>query len=144
MSAFEPGVREESRRFHIGELAMRCGFSVHAIRWYETQGLIPNVGRDRGGRRVYEEGHVEHLGFIDRMRRSGMPVAELRRLTALGLEGWRTLPARQAMLAAHRARVEKEIVRLNEALALIDGKAAYYAEWQAKKKRPPSIDSTPT
>ena len=85
MSAFKPRVREEGRRYHIGDFARLCGFSVHAIRWYEAQGLIPNVGRDRGGRRVYEEGHVEHLAFIDRMRRSGMPVAELRRLTELGL-----------------------------------------------------------
>lgn len=130
-------VSREARGYHIGAMARLCGFSVHAIRWYEAQGLIPNVGRDRGGRRVYEDGHVEHLAFIDRMRRSGMPVAELRRLTQLGLEGWRTLPARQAILATHRARVADEMTRLRRALDLIDEKVAYYAEWEAKKKRPP-------
>jgi len=44
--------------FHIGELAARTGRTVHAIRWYETQGLVPGVARDEGGRRLYGEPHV--------------------------------------------------------------------------------------
>jgi DNA-binding transcriptional MerR regulator len=46
-----------STSFRIGELAARTGRSVHAIRWYESLGLMPGVVRDGGGRRVYEEGH---------------------------------------------------------------------------------------
>lgn len=141
MSEFEP--HSGPKRYRIGGIAKLCGFSVHAIRWYEAQGLIPNVGRDRGGRRVYEQGHVEHLAFIDHLRRTGMSVAELRKLTELGLQGWRTLPKRQAMLKAHRERVEREIEDLRDALDLIDRKMAYYAEWDAKKKRPPPLPHLP-
>lgn len=39
-----------SNNFRIGELAARTGRSIHAIRWYEAQGLIPGVARDSGGR----------------------------------------------------------------------------------------------
>ena len=46
-------------RLRIGELAARAGRSVHAIRWYESQGLIPGVMRDAGGRRVYSESHPD-------------------------------------------------------------------------------------
>ena len=41
--------------FRIGTLATRSGRSIHTIRWYESQGLIPGVERDAGGRRVYVE-----------------------------------------------------------------------------------------
>jgi DNA-binding transcriptional MerR regulator len=129
--------------FHIGGLAKLSGRSVHTIRWYEAQGLIPRVGRDRGGRRVYEHGHVEHLIFIDRMRRTGMSVAQMRELTELGMQGWRTLGERQELLRQHRARVEEEIAALKAALGLIDAKVAYYAEWEVRKKRPPAASPLP-
>ena len=56
---------------HIGEVATRTGRSVHAIRWYEAQGLVPGVERDGGGRRVYTEHHVGWLEFMDRLRGTG-------------------------------------------------------------------------
>ncbi len=130
-------------RTYIGGFAKLCGRSVHTIRWYETQGLIPNVGRDGGGRRVYERDHVEHLIFLERMRRSGMSVAEMRTLTELAWQGWRTLEERQAMLRTHRARVEEQIIELHAALDLIDEKIGYYAEWAARKKRPPPLPAVP-
>lgn len=129
-----------TERFHIGGLAKRCGRSVHTIRWYESQGLIPDVARDVGGRRVFERGHVEHLLFLDRMRRTGMSVAEMRRLTDLSMAGWRTIGDRRAALVAHRARVEEQIRDLQSALTLIDEKIGYYDEWERRKKRPPSLD----
>jgi DNA-binding transcriptional MerR regulator len=125
-----------SERYSIGELAKLTGRSVHTIRWYEAQGLIPNVERDGGGRRFYQPNHVEHLVFLELLRRTGMSVAAMRELVALALQGWRTLEERQAMLRAHRTRVETEIDELRTALGLIDAKLAYYDEWMANKKRP--------
>lgn len=131
-------------RFHIGGLAKRTGRSVHTIRWYETQGLIPRVERDSGGRRVYEPDHVEQLIFLDRMRRTGMSVAEMRRLTSLGLAGWRTLEDRQALLLAHRTQVEDKIRELQAALTLIDEKVGYYDQWARQKKRPAPLPALPS
>lgn len=133
-----------TERFHIGGLARRTGRSVHTIRWYEAQGLIPRVERDAGGRRVYEPDHVEHLIFLERMRRAGMSVAEMRRLTSLGLAGWRTLPERQALLLAHRKLVEERIGELRSALTLIDEKVGYYDQWARQKRRPPALPAVPT
>lgn len=129
--------------FRIGKLADLCGRSVHAIRWYEAQGLIPGVERDAGGRRVYVPQHVEHLVFLEWLRRTGMSVSEMRKFTALGVQGWRTLDEREARLRAHRKRMEDEIETLRTALDLIDAKLDYYAEWKARKKRPPPLLTLP-
>ncbi len=32
------------KHFHIGELVRRSGRSVHTLRWYEAQGLMPGGG----------------------------------------------------------------------------------------------------
>ena len=57
-----------SSNFLIGELSARSGRSIHTIRWYEAQGLMPGVQRDGGGRRVYAEGHVAWLQLMQRLR----------------------------------------------------------------------------
>ncbi|MDO8322394.1 MAG: MerR family transcriptional regulator [Phenylobacterium sp.] len=123
-------------RYHIGRFAKLVDRSVHTIRWYEAQGLIPAVGRDAGGRRVYEDDHVEHLLFLERMRRTGMSVAEMRRLTELSMQGWTTLQARQSLLADHRAEIEEKVAELRSAVDDINAKIAFYDEWARNKRRP--------
>jgi DNA-binding transcriptional MerR regulator len=122
--------------FMIGELASRTARTVHAIRWYETQGLMPGVQRNGGGRRVYNEQHVDWLLLMERLRRTGMSIAEMRRYTTLVMQGKATLAQRRDMLAAHRARVLSTIEEWSQALALLDGKLDFYGEWLASGHRP--------
>jgi DNA-binding transcriptional MerR regulator len=124
--------------FQIGELAKRTGRSVHAIRWYEAQGLLPGVRRDGGGRRVYDELHVGWLELMSRLRRTGMSIAEMRDYTKLVRLGRSTLEQRQELLALHRARVEESIAELSSALELIDSKISFYGAWIATGKQPES------
>lgn len=124
------------KSFHIGRLVELTGRSEHTIRWYERQGLIPNVGRDRGGRRVYEQGHVDHLIFLEWLRLTGMTVADMRTFTDLSMQGWRTLEKRQELLNTHRQTVEQRIVDLQVALDLIEAKTEYFSRWASQKKRP--------
>ena len=122
---------------HIGEIASRTGRSVHAIRWYESQGLVPGVERDGGGRRVYTEHHVGWLEFMDRLRGTGMSVAQMRAYTVLVKKGSDVaLEERRALLKAHKARVLENIERWTEALTLIEAKLEFYDEWVAKGARP--------
>jgi DNA-binding transcriptional MerR regulator len=122
--------------FMIGELASRTARTVHAIRWYETQGLMPGVQRNGGGRRVYNEQHVDWLLLMERLRRTGMSIAEMRRYTALVMQGKATLAQRRDMLAAHRARVLSTIEEWSQALTLLDSKLDFYGEWLASGHRP--------
>jgi DNA-binding transcriptional MerR regulator len=121
---------------HIGEVATRTGRSVHAIRWYEAQGLVPGVERDGGGRRIYTEHHVGWLEFMDRLRGTGMSVAQMRAYTALVKKGSGALGERRTLLRAHQARVLENIARWTEALTLIEAKLEFYDEWVAKGARP--------
>ena len=120
----------------IGALAARCGKSVHAIRWYEAQGLVPGVQRDAGGRRRYREQHVAWLQLMERLRITGMSIAEMRRYTELVTQGRQSLSARRDMLAAHRAEVLGTIARWQEALTALDQKLDFYDDWIATGQRP--------
>jgi DNA-binding transcriptional MerR regulator len=125
-----------SSTFRIGELAARTGRSIHAIRWYEAQGLIPGVARDAGGRRVYNDLHLSWLALMDRLRRTGMSISQMRQYTALVKQGNRTLRLRQKLLEQHRAHVAQTIAEWTQSLELIDRKIDFYGEWLATGKRP--------
>ncbi|WP_024512768.1 MerR family transcriptional regulator [Bradyrhizobium sp. ARR65] len=121
---------------HIGEVAARTGRSVHTIRWYERQGLIPGVCRDGGGRRVYSDYHVGWLDLMERLRSTGMSIGEMRKYTTLAQQGPAALSQRHALLREHQARVRQIIRRWTQALALIGAKIEFYDEWMASGERP--------
>jgi DNA-binding transcriptional MerR regulator len=127
-------------RFHIGRLARETGRSVHTIRWYEQQGLMPGVTRDAGGRRVYTEQHVGWLLFLDRLRFAGMPVREMRRYATLAAQGKKTLRERLTLLDAHHERTSALIRDLQAALRFIERKQAYYTTWLENGHRPGDFD----
>lgn len=123
----------------IGELARRTGKSVHAIRWYESQGLVPGVARDAAGRRVYDERHVAWLELMARLRATGMPIAEMREYTALVMQGRRSLRERRDLLARHGQRVADAITELKRSLDLVSAKIDFYDDWMHSGKQPALI-----
>jgi DNA-binding transcriptional MerR regulator len=120
----------------IGEVASRTGRSIHTIRWYEKQGLIPGVVRDRSGRRIYGEHHIGWLDLMERLRCTGMSIKQMREYTSLAKQGSAALRQRRALLAGHQVRVRQNIKRWTEALALIEAKVEFYDEWMAHGARP--------
>jgi len=124
--------------FRIGELAARSGRSTHAIRWYDAQGLIPGVQRDGAGQRRFNSRHVQWLGFVDRLRSTGMTIAQIRTYTQLIQQGRSNLPLQRTLLAAHREQVAATIAAWQDSLALIDAKLAFYDLWISTGKQPES------
>lgn len=92
----------------IGEVAARSGITASAIRYYESEGLLPLPER-RGGRRVYDESIIARLSLIELAKHAGFSIAEIKRLVAgFGRrtppgEHWRRLA--QAKLTELEARI---------------------------------------
>ena len=127
---------QNGTRFHIGRLARETGRSVHTIRWYEKQGLMPGVTRDPGGRRVYITQHISWLLFLDRLRYAGMTVRDIRRYAMLATQGKKTIRQRLELLEAHHARTAAHIAELQAALRFVERKQAYYQKWLTDDRRP--------
>ncbi len=81
---------------------------------------------------------------MDRLRRTGMSIAQMREYTRLAMQGRSTLRQRRELLSAHRSRVEETIADWTLALQLIDGKIDYYGEWLATGRRPMQLPSVPS
>lgn len=64
----------------IGELAVKTGYTVEAIRYYEREGLLPAPARSGGNYRLYRASHLERLQFIRHCRSLDMALDEIRGL----------------------------------------------------------------
>lgn len=72
-----------TRSLHIGEVARETRLGIHAIRFYERQGLLPRPGRSEGGFRLFDEASVLDLKFIAQAQALGFSLAEVRELLIL-------------------------------------------------------------
>lgn len=121
--------------FRIGELAKRSGRSVHAIRWYEAQGLMPKVDRDGGGRRIYTQWHADWLQFLGRLKSTGMSIKDMQRYAALISLGDAGLAEQEDLLRAHRETVRTQMEELETACTLIDRKLKHYERLRHSRTR---------
>ncbi|HVS42499.1 MAG TPA: MerR family transcriptional regulator [Candidatus Dormibacteraeota bacterium] len=112
----------------IAEAARDRRLSPHTLRYYERAGLLDAVPRDRGGRRRYTEADLERVLFLQRMRRTGMPIRVLREYVALVRQGDSSAARRLEMLENHRADVLLRLAELQDALTALDYKIARYRE----------------
>ena len=129
----------------IGELAERSGRSIHTLRYYESIGLMPFVVRDAGGRRRYNTQHVDWLAFLDRLKRTGMTLAQMQEYAQLVSRGKHTLQERIALLDRHLGRVDRELLDLANSRKLLAAKIGFYQEWTATGKYPKTwwLDTEP-
>ncbi len=111
----------------IGKAAERTGLSVHALRFYERQGLLASaVQRTSDGRRAYGEQDIEWLELCVKLRSSGMPLAAIRRYAQLVRQGPGNEQERLAILRQHRQRITAQLATLTACLELITCKVGLY------------------
>ena len=113
----------------IGQVAERTGLSVHALRFYEREGILANpVERALNGRRIYTEDDVVWLSMCITLRSSGMPLPAIREYAGLVRQGPGNEKERLAILRRHQERVRAQMADLTESLDLISYKVKIYEE----------------
>ncbi len=111
----------------IGQVTERTGLSVHALRFYEKEGLLAApVKRDANGRRVYTRQDVDWLLNCTKFRASGMPLATIREFAGLVRQGPGNEQRRLELLREHQAQVLDRIAELTDCLELITEKVRVY------------------
>lgn len=67
----------------ITQVCEQTELSARTVRYYEELGLLPNVRRRSGGRRVFGPDEVERLFFIQRLKTLGLSLTEIKQLNAV-------------------------------------------------------------
>jgi DNA-binding transcriptional MerR regulator len=103
--------------YSLGEVSEISGLSARTVRYYEEQELLPGVRRRAGGRRIYSDGELERLRFIQRLKTLGLSLAEIRELNAVYAIGGSTqamLWRLDELLARHLQELDARIRELSD------------------------------
>jgi DNA-binding transcriptional MerR regulator len=121
---------EIAEELSIGDVARETGLSVHALRFYEREGLLltQHVARGTGGHRRYTDQDVYWLRICIKLRASGMPLAKIRRMAELVREGPGNEPERLELLREQQRRVEHQLAELEECHRVITRKVGVYEQ----------------
>jgi DNA-binding transcriptional MerR regulator len=120
------------RGMTIGDVAGRTGLSVHALRFYEREGLLADRIRRESGQRRYSAADVEWIGICIKLRASGMPLATIRRFAELVHQGPGNEQQRLALLREHQQRIVAQIAALDDCLELVSWKVGVYEQHVAQ------------
>lgn len=112
--------------YGIGEAAQRLGLSIDTLRYYEQLGVTPSPARNSRGQRRYTEHNLHLLEVIVHLRRTAMPLQEIKRFTAWVQQDPSGVEQRLEILLHHRQSVIEQIHELNESLTVVDQKIADY------------------
>ena len=118
---------EELTSLTIAQAAQRLGLTTHALRYYETEGLLVGApARTTAGRRRYDEADLRWIVMVQRLRATGMPVREVREYARLCRAGEGNEEQRLELLRSHRARVLAQLEEVTGHLDAITAKIDLY------------------
>ena len=113
--------------YTIGQVAEMFGLPISTLRYYEKQGLFPNMERVSGIRKFSEQ-EIEALRVIECWKKAGMEIKDIRQFMDWCSEGSSTEPQRKAMFEDRKAHMEAEIAHMNRALDMLKFKCWYYEQ----------------
>lgn len=112
--------------YTIGEIAKKVNISPHTLRFYAKEGLLPFVERSESGIRMFKDEDFQWLMIIECLKRTGMPIKDIKTLIDLTMKGDETINQRLEMFKKQKEAVEKQIAQLQETLELLKYKCWYY------------------
>ncbi|MFZ7101407.1 MAG: MerR family transcriptional regulator [Peptococcaceae bacterium] len=112
--------------YTVSETAKKLNISPHTLRFYSKEGLLPFVDRSESGIRMFKTEDFEWLFIIDCLKKTGMPIKQIKQFIDWCLEGDSTIDQRLGMFAERQETVEKQIAELKEALDVIKYKRWLY------------------
>ena len=114
--------------YSISEVAERTGISAHTLRYYDKEGLLSFIKRSPSGIRQFSAEDFEPLYTITVLKRSGMPLKEIRKFMHLYLQGNETIHERLEMFEQQKISLQKQIDELQSMLKIVDYKCWYFRE----------------
>ena len=114
--------------YSIGEVAKMFDLPVSTLRYYDKEGLLPNLQRQGAGIRRFDDRSLETLRVIECLKKSGMEIRDIKQFILWCQEGPATYQQRLELFQKRREEVEQELAHLQKTLSMIDFKLWYYTQ----------------
>ena len=112
--------------YTVSEISKKINISPHTLRFYSKEGLLPFVERSEGGIRMFKDTDFEWLFIIECLKRTGMPLKDIKTFIDLAMEGDSTIDQRLELFKKQQEHVEEQIKSLQQELNVLKYKRWYY------------------
>lgn len=113
--------------YTIGQVSQMTGLPVSTLRYYDQQGLFPEL-RKESGIRKFTDRELDILKMVECLKSSGLELRDIRQFIHWCAEGSATYPQRKAMFLKQKEVVEAEIQSLEKTLNMLRFKCWYYEQ----------------
>ena len=113
--------------YTIGQVSEMFGLPISTLRYYDKQGLFPNMERISGIRK-FSDNELEALRVIECLKKSGLEIKDIKQFMDWCVEGASTYPQRKALFEKQRKRLEAELIHMNKVLDMLKFKCWYYEQ----------------
>ena len=104
--------------YTIGQVSKKFGLPISTLRYYDKEGLFPNMQRISGIRK-FDEKEIEAIRIIECLKKSGMEIKDIKLFMELCVQGSETYLQRKELFLKQKEILEAEIKRMNQALDMI-------------------------
>lgn len=113
--------------YTIGQVSKMFGLPISTLRYYDKQGLFPEMERESGIRK-FSDTELETLRVIECLKKSGLEIKDIKQFMDWCVEGPSSYSKRRDLFVKQRETVESEIAHMNKVLDMLKFKCWYYEQ----------------
>ena len=112
--------------YSIGEAARITGIAISTLRYYDREGMFPEMMRSSGGIRIFSDKEISILRVVECLKSAGMSIKEIKEFLFWCQEGDSSLQKRRDMFRYRLKEVKKQIEALQNTMNTLQYKCWYY------------------
>lgn len=112
--------------YSIGQVSRMTNITISTLRYYDKEGLFPNIQRSNGGIRRFSDTDLESLRIIECLKMTEMPIKDIKQFLDWCQEGDSTLELRRAMFYERLESMNKKMEQLQSTINTIKYKCWFY------------------
>ena len=112
--------------YTIGQAAKKSGLSPYTLRFYEKEGLLPNIRKNSAGLRVFSQDDINWLQMIECLKGTGMSLKNIKQYLAWLNAGNTTINQRLQMFQEQKEKLRLQMQLLDKYMEKINFKIKLY------------------
>lgn len=112
--------------YTIGEVAKTTNIAISTLRYYDREGMFPNMERSNGGIRVFSDTEINVIKIIECLKNTGMSIKEIKQFLQWCQEGDSSIQKRRDMFYERYEEAKKQMEALQQNIQMLKYKCWYY------------------
>lgn len=112
--------------YTIKQVSEMTGLSIPTLRYYDKEGLFPEITRKVSNYRVFTDVELDLINLIECFKKAGLEIKEIKHYMQLIRQGDSSLQERLEIMYRQKAALEQKKKELDESIATVEWKISFY------------------